>query len=103
VLWKKWQKVFETRTLLREVNEQSEELNSYLQARHRERVEWLVRLGGFLAAALPVVLGLERFLGQRDWVAGLRWALLGLLLLGTAACGCLVLFRGHDTSGPPAP
>ena len=54
VLWKKWQKVFETRTLLREVNEQSEELNNYLQARYRERMEWLVRIGSFLAAAIPM-------------------------------------------------
>lgn len=97
-LWKKWQKVFETRTLLREVNEQSDELNTYLQARHRERVEWLVKIGGFLAAAVPVVLGLERFLGQEGWtwLADLRWVLLGVLVIGAAAFAYRVAVRPSE-------
>jgi hypothetical protein len=96
VLWKKWQKVFENRTLLREVNEQSEELNNYLQARYRERIEWLVRIGSFLAATIPTIFGLERFLGNQEWVANLRWVLLALLILGTAVFGWFVLLRPRD-------
>src|SRR5436309_1252142 len=48
----------------RQRNEQSEELNSYLQNRCRERIEGLVRLGGFLAAVVPTVLGLGALLGS---------------------------------------
>jgi hypothetical protein len=96
VLWKKWQKIFETRTLLKEVNEQSDELNTYLQNRYRERIEWLVRLGGFLAAAVPVIFGLERFLGSQEWVGRVRWVLLAVLLIGTAAFGWYVLFKDRD-------
>jgi hypothetical protein len=96
VLWKQWQKVFENRTLLKEVNEQSEELNNFLQARYRERIEWLVRLGSFLAAVIPTVLGLERFLGQSPWVSQLRWTLLGVLFVGAAIFGYFVLLRPSD-------
>jgi hypothetical protein len=96
VLWRKWQKVFENRTLLKEVNEQSDELNTYLQARYRERIEMLVRLGSFLAAAFPVIFGLERFLGQSEWVPHLRWGLLALLVVGAAVFGYVVLFRQGD-------
>jgi hypothetical protein len=96
VLWKRWQKVFETRTLLREVNEQSEELNTYLQTRYRERMEWLVRIGGFLAAAIPIIFGLERFLGQHDWLPNLRWVLLGTLIVGAAVFAYLVVFRQRN-------
>lgn len=96
VLWKKWQRVLETRTLLTEVNEQSEELSNYLQSRYRERIEWLVRLGAFLAAALPVVFGLERFLGNAGWVQNLRWILLGVLILGSLIFGWYVWFRQTD-------
>jgi len=96
VLWKTWQKTFENRTLLREVNEQSEELNNYLQNRYRERMEWLVRLGGFLAAGLPIVLGLERFLGSEDWVKNLRWTSLALMILGSALVGLYVVFWRRD-------
>jgi hypothetical protein len=95
-LWKRWQKVFDTRTLLREVHEQSSELDTYLQARYRERIEWLVRIGSFLAAALPVVLGLERFLGQEKWIANLRWVLLAALAAGAAAFAYVVVFRMRD-------
>jgi hypothetical protein len=96
VLWKKWQRVFETRTLLREVNEQSEELNAYLQARYRERMEWLVRIGGFVAAALPIIFGLDRFLGQQEWVPGLRWALLGTLIVGATVVAYLFVYRQNE-------
>ncbi len=96
VLWKKWQRVFETRELLREVNEQSEELNSYLQNRYRERIEGLVRLGSFLAAVVPTVLGLERFLGAEEWVSNLRWSLLAVLAVGSLGFGWYVLFKQRD-------
>jgi hypothetical protein len=96
VLWKKWQRVFETRALLTEVNEQSEELNNYLQSRYRERIEWLVRLGAFLAAAIPAVFGLENFLGKEDWVQQLRWVLLGVLILGGLIFAWYVWFRQPD-------
>lgn len=93
VLWKKWQKVFETRTLLKEVNEQSEELNAYLQARYRERMEWLVRIGGFVVAAVPVILGIETVFGDREWVSDLRWVLFGFLFAGAALVAYLFVVR----------
>ena len=96
MLWKKWRKVFENRTLLQEVNEQSEELNAYLQARHRERMEWLVRIGSFLVASVPIVFGLDRFLGQQEWVARLRWLLFVALVVGAAAFAYLVVFRQRE-------
>jgi hypothetical protein len=93
VLWKRWQKVFETRTLLKEVNEQSEELNTYLQARYRERMEWLVRIGGFVAAAIPIIFGLDRFLGHQEWLPNVRWALLGIVLIAAGVFAYFVVFR----------
>lgn len=96
VLWKRWQRVFETRTLLREVNEQSEELNAYLQARYRERMEWLVRIGGFVVAAVPVIFGLDKFLGEKEWLSDLRWVLLGVLVAGAAVLAYLLVVRQGD-------
>lgn len=91
-LWKKWQEVFENKTLLEEVNEQSSELDTYLQNRMREKVEWLIRLGGFLAAAVPAVLGLDVLL-KYDWVENLKWVLLVLLIVGTGIFAWYVLYR----------
>jgi hypothetical protein len=96
ILWKKWQRTFETPALLREVNEQSEELNTYLQMRYRERMEWLVRLGSFLAASLPFILSLERFLGHAPWVETLRWVLLTVVVVGAGAFAWWVFFRQPD-------
>jgi hypothetical protein len=96
VLWRRWKKVFETPTLLREVNDQSEELDTYLRARHRERIEWLVKLGSFLAAAIPIVYGLERFLGTGEWVSNLRLVLIPALILGTAIFGWFVVVRQSE-------
>jgi hypothetical protein len=95
-LWKKWQEVLETRTLMDEVNEQSGELDTYLRSRMRERVEWLVRLGGFLAAAVPAVFGLEALLGAEEWVRNLRWVLVALLVVGAGIFGWFVVFRRGD-------
>ncbi len=53
MLYKNWQKTFENRALVEEVKEQSEELDSYLTNRMREKIEALARLGGFLATAIP--------------------------------------------------
>lgn len=92
-LWKKWQEILENRTLLEEVNEQSEELDNYLRSRMRERAEWLVRLGGFLAAAVPAIFGLETFLGREEWVRNLRWGLLSALVVGTGVFAYFVFFR----------
>ena len=82
VLWKKWQKTLETRTLFKEVNEQSAELDAYMQTRYRERMERVVRLGGFLAVAIPFVWGLDNFFEKAEWWRVLRWVVLALLLLG---------------------
>jgi hypothetical protein len=95
-LWKKWQKTLETRTLLREVNEQSAELDSYLQGRHRERTERLVKMGGFLAAAVPVVWGIDRFFDGAEWATAMRWVLLALLLTGAGVVAWYVSFRQDD-------
>lgn len=95
-LWKTWQETFENRTLLDEVNDQAEELDSYLRARTRERVEWLVRLGGFLAVAVPAVLGIDVLLGKAGWVEQLKWILLAVLALGCGIFAWVMLSRGRD-------
>ena len=95
-LWKKWQMVLETRALFKEVNEQSEELNTYLQARYRERIEWLVRLGSLLAASMPPILGMHTFLGREPWVDQLRWILLALVFSGVIVFGWFILFKQRD-------
>jgi hypothetical protein len=99
VLWRKWHDVFENRTLLDEVNEQSGELDTYLQGRMRERMERLVRLGGFLVTAVPAVLGLEVILPPKEWgawVTPLRWSLFGLLLAGSGLFAWLTLRQGDE-------
>jgi hypothetical protein len=96
VLWKKWQKTLETRRLLKEVNEQATELDSYLQGRHREQMERLVQVGGFLVAALPTVWGIDKFLGHTEWTSTVRWSLLGLLVAGAAGVVWYVFFRQED-------
>ena len=96
VLWKRWHSTFETQTLLAEVNEQSEELDSYLQSRHRERVEWLIRLAGFLATAVPAIFGLNALLGDAPWVGPLRWGLLLALIVGSSAFVWFMLIRPSD-------
>jgi hypothetical protein len=96
VLWKKWQSTLETEALSREVREQSEELDSYLQGRYRERMERLLRIGGFLAAAIPLVLGLEALTGQTEWARALRWALLGLVMIGAALAAWALSFRDRE-------
>jgi hypothetical protein len=96
VLWKKWQKTLETRTLFKEVNEQSAELDAYVQTRYRERMERLVRIGAFVAAAIPFVWGLDNFFEKAEWARVLRWVALGLLLLGSAAVAWYVMFWRRD-------
>jgi hypothetical protein len=96
-LWRKWQSVFEVQTLLHEVNVQSEELDSYLQARYRERMEWLLRIGGFVATAVPAIFGLEAILPKAPWVGTLRWCL--LVGLGLSAAGfAWYLLSGREDS-----
>lgn len=80
VLWRRWQATFENDTLLGEVNDQSAELESYLGSIYRDRVEWLMRLAGVLAAVLPAVLALDAILGDADWVSRLRrWLLVAVM------------------------
>ncbi len=96
-LWRHWQKTFENRRLLREVNEQAEELDNYLQARTRERVDWLVRLGGFLATVIPAIFGLDALLGIKEgWFQTLKWTLLIAIVAGTGLFAWLFLFRKRE-------
>ncbi len=95
-LWKRWQEQLENRTLLDEVNEQGEELDNYLQGQTRERVEWLVRLGGFLAAAVPAVLGVDILLGKADWVNSLKWILLVSIIVGCGVFAWVMIYRQRD-------
>jgi hypothetical protein len=96
VLWKKWQKTLETRTLFREVNEQSAELDAYMQTRYRERMERLVRIGGFLVAAIPFVWGLDNLFEKAEWAKVLRWVALVVLLLGAGAAAWYLMFWRSD-------
>jgi hypothetical protein len=97
VLWKKWQKTLETRVLFKEVNEQSAELDTYLQTRYRERMERLLRVGGFLVAAVPFVWGLDTFFGMAEWARVVRWVALVALVLGSAAvAGYLLFWRSEE-------
>ena len=96
VLWRRWQGVFEVEKLMREVNDQSSELNTYLQDRSRQQIEWSMRLGGFLATSLPAIFGLRVILGNAPWVDSLRWLLALIVLLGTAVFGWFVLFREEE-------
>ncbi len=98
-LWKRWHAVFENRTLLEEVNDQAEELDTFLKNQTRERIEWLVRLGGFLATAVPAVWGLEILLPPAqwgEWITTARWVLLATLIAGTGLFASVVLFRNQD-------
>jgi|GEM_PF-1987047 len=97
VLWRRWQNVFENKMLLEEVNEQSKELDAYLQNRTREKIEWGMRLGGFMATAIPAIFGLELLLGKAPWVASLRWVLISILILGSGVFAWFVFFGSEDT------
>ncbi len=98
VLWRRWQQIFENSTLLQEVNDQSGELDNYLQNRMRERIERLFRLGGFLAASIPLVLGLDVVLPPEDypWVETLRYVVLLTLLLGSGLFAFFLFFRQRE-------
>ncbi len=92
-LWKRWQEVFESQTLLDEVNEQSSELEHFLQSQTRERVEWIMRVGAFLAATIPIVLALDQLLGDAPWVVAAKtWGLLALVA-GSGVFGLFMLAR----------
>jgi len=92
-LWRRWQNVFENEQLLKEVNEQSSELEQYLRTQSQERMEWLLRLGGFVATVFPAVLSLNVLLGESEWVSQLKWILLVLLIVTTGIAGIWILFR----------
>lgn len=95
-LWSYWQDVFDNRLLLQEVNEQSQELDMYLQSLSRERLDWVVRLGGFLATAVPAVLGLPVLFGKASWVLTTQWVLLALLILGTGIFALRIFNQDND-------
>lgn len=95
-LWGYWQEVFDNRELLHEVNEQSQELDTYLQSLSRERLDWVVRLGGFLATAVPAILGLPVLFGSAPWVITTRWILLVVLLLGTGVFALRIFRQNND-------
>ncbi|MEM7014168.1 MAG: hypothetical protein AAF585_22130 [Verrucomicrobiota bacterium] len=79
-VWRRWQGVFETEKLLQEVNEQSNELNTFLQNRSRERVEWMIRAGAFLAATVPLLLALDESFTDAPWVHQVKtWGLVALI------------------------
>ena len=92
-LWKRWQGVFENGGLLAEVNEQSGELEDYLQTRSRERFETLARVGGFLVAAVPAVFGLDAAFGDAPWVVTAKWTTLTLLLVGSGLFALWTLLK----------
>ena len=96
VLWKKWQRVFENRVLMEEVNEQSKELEAYLQSKTREKVEWGLRLGGFMATAIPAILGMEVVFGKQPWLPTARWIMLLSLVFGTGIFAWFILFKKED-------
>ncbi len=98
-LWRRWQEAFENKTLLKEVNDQAAELNTYLQGRSRERMENLLRAGGFVAASIPIILGLGVFLpeqGENQWGFTLRWLLLLAVILGSGLFVLFSMFRERE-------
>jgi hypothetical protein len=92
-LARRWQDVFENRTLMAEVHEQSDQLDSYLRNRATQQVETLVRLGGFVATAVPAVLGLNVLFGDRPWVDNVKWGLLIALVTGTGLFAWIRMYR----------
>lgn len=95
-LWRNWQNVLENRELLAEVNEQAQELETYLQSLSRERIDWIIRLGGFLATAVPAILGLPVLFGQAPWVRNAQWILLVVILVGTGAFAWRIFKQDRD-------
>lgn len=90
-LWRQWQQVFEVKTLLTEVNEQSEQLDNYLRNRLREQNERLIRLGTVVTTAAPVIWSLDVLLGDRPWVRPVKWTLLTLLFTGAGLAAAYIL------------
>jgi hypothetical protein len=96
ILWKKWQKTLETRTLFKEVNEQSAELDAFTATRYRERMEMLVRIAGVLVAAIPVAWGIDSFFDRAEWAKTLRFVTLGLVVCVAAAVAWFLFLRKSD-------
>jgi hypothetical protein len=96
-LWKKWQEIFENHALLHEVNEQSKELDTYLQTMARERIDRMVRLGGFLATAVPAIVGLPVLFGSAAWVDITRWLLLIVVIIGSGIFAWKIIRQQDET------
>jgi hypothetical protein len=94
-LWRKWQGVFETGTLLAEVNEQSDELDGFLRIRSREQNQKLLQLGGLVTTVAPVIWALDVILGDRSWIGPLRWGLLLSLFVTAGLTALYILRRGR--------
>ncbi len=92
-LWRKWQNVFETESLLSEVNEQSEQLDGFLEIRSRDKNERLLRLAGIVTTITPAIFGLEVVFGEEPWLAGVKWALLIALFFGVGLSALMILNR----------
>lgn len=88
-LWRKWMSAYDNETLMTEVDHQSKELESYFQSVSRERMEWVARIGGFLAAVVPGILGMNVVLGDEPWVTNLKVILISTV---SVACGIFALY-----------
>ncbi len=96
LLARKWGEVFENHALMSEVNDQSEQLELYLKNRLHEQFEKLIRLGGFLATAVPAILGMDVLFKGASWVENVKWLALVFLLIGTGVYAWLVLYRSRE-------
>ena len=95
-LWQQWQETFETKTLLGEVNEQSEELDNFLSSRNREFMEQLFRIVGFLTVAIPAVFGLDVLFKDQSWAGTLKWILFLLLISGSGVYALYLYYKQRE-------
>jgi hypothetical protein len=95
-LYRRWRDVLETQQLVDEVTSQARELDDHLGRRARERVEWLMRLAGFLLAALSLVVGLDTLFPDEPWVPMVRLALVAALVISIAVAAFAALRHGSE-------
>jgi hypothetical protein len=97
-LYRRWRDVLETQQLMDEVTSQAKELDDHLGRRARERVEWLMRLAGFLLGALSLVIGLDRLFPDEPWVTPVRLVLVAALVIGLVVAAFMALRRRSEAS-----